>query len=233
MGAAPAAPDHAGVRALMGIAITMKDLPRELQRREGAVRAAARRGARIAAQRAKALLMHRTPVDTGELKSSWKVARTKIRGSNEVALIENTAPHAGIVEMGARPHAVSEAGQLAIYEWVKRHFEFRVSTVQGPLLPDQKRSSIVVGGISRDSSFALRQGERRARKLGGPLGQLEMDSELVRIAEAIVNKLRARGQKPTYFVRDSLPDLQRFLREEVEREIRAQAAKRDAREGGG
>lgn len=208
----------------MGIPISMKDLPKELQRREKSLRAAARRGARIAAKRGKSHLMHATPVDNGDMKSAWKVVnRPGGAGLSEMSVIENTAPYAGVVERGARPHAVSEAGQLAIYEWVKRHFQFRAI--------GRGAKARAVGVISKDSHAALKAGERRTNKIGGPLGQLEMDSELVKIAEAIIHKLRVKGQKPTYFVRDSLPDLQRYLREEVEREIRLQANKREAQTG--
>lgn len=33
----------------------------------------------------------------------------------------NDAPHAGIVERGARPHSVSEDGRMALRLWVKRN----------------------------------------------------------------------------------------------------------------
>jgi hypothetical protein len=52
----------------------------------------------------------------GQFKNSWRVL-ANIAG-NVLAQIENDAPHAGIVELGARPHKVSAEGVQAIKEWV-------------------------------------------------------------------------------------------------------------------
>lgn len=102
------------------IVISAKDLPAELQRLEGSVREAIHRGIRSAARRGRAELVRRTPKDHGLLKASWRDTATGAGGST-IAEVMNDAPYVGIVEAGARPHAVSEAGQAAIREWVRRH----------------------------------------------------------------------------------------------------------------
>lgn len=91
-----------------------------LQRRAKAHEKGVRRAALSAAHRGKAMIGRYTPSDLGQLSLSWNV-----RGDAKGALLAelyNDAPHAGVVEMGARPHKVSAEGWGAIYEWVERHF---------------------------------------------------------------------------------------------------------------
>lgn len=65
-----------------------------------------------------------TPTDRGELRRSWRALRRPVgrRGDVEVAQLLNDAPHAGIVEGGARPHPVSAEGVARIQGWVRRNF---------------------------------------------------------------------------------------------------------------
>ena len=91
-----------------------------LKRRAEAHKKGVRRAAFSAAHRGKTMIGHYTPSDLGQLTLSWDV-----RGDSTgpiMAELYNDAPHAGIVEMGARPHKVSPEGWTAIYEWVERHF---------------------------------------------------------------------------------------------------------------
>lgn len=60
-------------------------------------------------RRALAILKANTPVASGELKNSWKV-------TNRLE-VENSAPHAGVIEFGARPHSVSADGIANIKAW--------------------------------------------------------------------------------------------------------------------
>lgn len=104
--------------------ISIGDLPGELQRREKAIRAAIGRGIRNGVRRGRVLLVHRTPKDTGLLKASWR--DTTARSLDTVVTeIFNTAPYAGIVEEGARPHGVSPEGRQALMDWAVRHFPGR------------------------------------------------------------------------------------------------------------
>ncbi len=186
-----------------------------IKRGNATIRAAAAKGAIRGAQRGRALMAKRTPVDQGQLKASWRVitfgtASLDKRGGGiaKVILAElrNTAPHAGIVELGARPHKVSPEGWAAIYEWARRHF---VEVSRG------------------------RDGQRRERRIGGDTGEDQWLSELT---WAIVKKIEREGQKPTYFVRDSLEALSEIMDVEVAKAVAAAKIKpisKKAPKGGG
>lgn len=168
----------------MSIPIKFDDLPMEIQRREKSILAAIRRGIRNGARGGRAVLVRRSPKDLGQLKNSWRdtASRPGTATMTTVAEVFNDAPYAGIVELGARPHPVSREGQLAILEWVQRHF---------------------------------RGEDEKAQR---------------RIARAIVHKIRREGQRPTYFVRDSLGDLNALAAREVARAVDRQAS--GSRKGG-
>jgi hypothetical protein len=82
------------------------------------------RGIRNGVRRGRALLVIRTPKDTGMLKASWRdnTHRADAAMGRVAAEIFNEAPYAGIVESGARPHPVSAEGVAAITRWAQRHF---------------------------------------------------------------------------------------------------------------
>lgn len=110
------------------IRTTPKKIQGQLRRRFNGSKSAVRRGALAAAHRSKTMIGHHTPSDLGQLSLSWKVrsmgrdAQGKFIKTNKLAELYNDAPHAGIVEAGARPHKVSPEGWWSIYEWVERHF---------------------------------------------------------------------------------------------------------------
>lgn len=99
---------------------TAKGMAREIRRMKGDTKKAVMRGLRNAARASIAILVQRTPSDTGQLKASWK--HTGSRRGRNTHEVYNEAPHAGIVEEGARPHAVSYEGRRALYEWASRKF---------------------------------------------------------------------------------------------------------------
>lgn len=102
------------------IRTTPERVRKEIERNFRGSTKAVRRGALAAAHRGKTMIGHHTPGDLGQLALSWRVQRHG-RG-REIAALLNDAPHAGVVEGGARPHKVSPEGWWAIYEWVERHF---------------------------------------------------------------------------------------------------------------
>ena len=71
------------------------------------------RGLRLGAIAGQAVVIRRTPVDEGIMRASWKVVQTPWG-----AKLVSSAPHAGIVEAGSRPHWPDP---VAIREWVERH----------------------------------------------------------------------------------------------------------------
>lgn len=172
------------------ITIGIEQLPRELQRVEQRFEKALARGLRMGAERGRAIIVRRTPMDLGQLRASWKV-----KAHDMVAELINDAPHAGIVELGARPHKVNAEGWQAIYEWVRRHPELY--------------------GASRPRSRVSATTAQQAQ-LGAFKG---LDPEITSITWAIVKKIQKHGQKPTFFVRESLDVLEKALIKEVERQL--------------
>jgi hypothetical protein len=108
------------------IKISPKDLPTELRARIKGGNKLVRRAAYLAAQRARTRLVAKTPTDRGQARNAWKAYRT-----TNGAVVENSAPYIGILELGARPHPVSREGIDAIREWVRRNIRFTVQTKSG------------------------------------------------------------------------------------------------------
>jgi hypothetical protein len=174
------------------------------------VRTALLRGGIAGAHRGRAIIVRRTPTDLGQLKASWKVRQPVVSADAKLQTIselKNDAPHVMVVELGARPHAVNPQGWSAIYEWVRRHPELYTGsgkksdpTWQGPNVPKMRRT--------------------KKLRAAGPLRPFQgPDPELTAITNAIVWKIRKHGQKPTYFIRNSIPDLENALRIEIDRAL--------------
>ncbi len=81
-----------------------KEMPRQI-----------RKGLRAGVRRGKAVLVRRTPRYLGEMANSWSD-----REMSSGAQLHNDAPHAGVVERGARPHGVNAEGREAIEVWFMR-----------------------------------------------------------------------------------------------------------------
>ena len=62
--------------------------------------------------------------DTGIYKNSF-VVHGSMSGTGRQATVINEAPHAGIVEMGARPHHVGKEGREALKLWCMRKLGLR------------------------------------------------------------------------------------------------------------
>ena len=73
--------------------------------------------------------------------------------------------------------------------------------------------------VSREGRFAILEWVRRHFPAEEP-------SEQEEIRDAIVAKLRTKGQKPTYFVRDSMDDILKLTSREVTNELRKLSKKR-------
>lgn len=98
------------------------------------VRAAIGRGARRGAEHGRSIIVKKTPTDQGQLRNAWQVRQMPAGPGtvNTLAELVNEAPHAGIVEHGARPHPVSAEGMEALYHWVRRNrAEFGFLTKSG------------------------------------------------------------------------------------------------------
>lgn len=160
--------------------------------------AAVRKGVVRGAQRSRARIQRATPKDTGQTKASWRISVSPATKSIEqtVVIWKNDAPHAGVLELGARPHGMSPAGWAAIYNWVRRHGKsFNVARkrdARGKFLPGAR--------VAGDAAGAYK----------GP------DPEISAITNAIVQKIAKEGQRPRYFVRNILDELRAMAAAEVQ-----------------
>ncbi len=178
------------------IHLTPAELPKVLASHEKKMPEAIRAGIRLAAERGRTLLVRASPVDLGQFKTAWRV-REGIHGPE----IVNDAPHAGIIELGARPHAVSREGMIAIAAWAKRKI-------------------LQSGRMSRKAYLASgKKLSSKAMKTTGKKGQHWADVEAMSIAWAIAGKLKKYGQKGKFIVRDNMPKLSKYLAAEVARQI--------------
>lgn len=186
------------------IPIRKEDLPRILANHETQIPVAVAKGLHLAAERGRTYLVRKSPVDTGQYKNSWVVKDHGRRGST----IENDAPHAGIIEAGARPHAVNREGIEALTKWVLRVFSRK--RPMGPKKPP------VLG-----PKAPAKLGPTKPPMFGPPRGPKPvMDEKEARsIAFAIAGKLKKEGQKGLFIVRDGLPQLSKFAAQEVSRAV--------------
>lgn len=191
-------------------------VPQEMRNRDAATRVAVQIGCFRAAVRAQGILKRdsmRAAHDRGTFANAWQVvppsvttfARGKLIGRRRVVRVENKAPYAGIIELGARPHGVSLEGRLAIREWVRRNIRVAVWSKAGR------------------SGGQVQTGTRMRSK---------KDPELDRITQAIVWKIQREGQPPHYIVSKRMYEFIAQLAKMVEREVKRAASKRRPPGGG-
>lgn len=206
------------------IRTTPAKLAGQLKRRNSRTLVAIARGALRGAHRGRAIIVRETPVDQGQLKQAWRVlpgtapATRGARGAwsrfvnQTLAELRNLAPHAGIVELGARPHSVSPEGWLAIYDWVVRHrLELGLVTAGGA------RRRVRKGKVAVNNQL--------------PDKGVGLDPEIAEITWGIVRKINREGQEPTYFVKGSLPLLIQAVEIEVAKAINEVSNQGDGRSG--
>jgi hypothetical protein len=186
--------------ASVAINLKLEDLQKELTNRFKSNRAAVMRAVGRGARRAQAALVERTPVDTGNAKNAWRVINNPETNTPQ---IYNDAPYIGVLEKGARPHKMSRAGIEALIEWVKRQ---GLSTIRGPLTPMQ--------------SVKFKGKEGKIRK------KAEEQDIAESIAWAIAKKIEKEGQVGHFFVEKILPDVGKWVNEELERLLRESAPKK-------
>jgi hypothetical protein len=185
------------------IALTPAQLTARLKQDAERYPAVVRLGLKRGAHRGRALLAHESPTDTGQLKNAWKVTENPLPGAGGAPSIRNDAPHAGIIERGARPHPVSREGVEAIKAWVRR--------VLGAQIKTKMRGGSPRGRVSRDA----------------------FEAQVESVTWAIVTKLGKEGQKGKFIVEQNLETLARFAREEVERVLAAHLNRPVSGGGGG
>jgi len=125
--------------------------------------------------RAVPMLVAESPVDTGQYASSWAVERN----SEDLMSIGNYAPHAAIIEHGARPF-VPPIGPLL--EWARRVLG------EGPPKDSESGRSI--------------QGPQR-----GPVDPSAYSPEVRALAYATRNKIREVGMRPRHILENMIPKI--------------------------
>lgn len=183
---------------------------RELRARDRKMRQAVNRGVREAVHAGRYHMVRVTNAEDlvykGQFKNSWDVRRSSRRHGFQSWDLANDAPHAGIIERGARPHPVSPEGRAAIMEWVARK-------VLGMRMSKQMRAFVSSAGAS--NPWSRRPGRRTREQL----------AQLQAITWGIVNRLKREGQQGRFIVRDNLDRLHEILLRMVERRVVAQANK--------
>jgi len=208
------------------VRVNLKQLGASLLKHEGIRQEAMRRGMAAGADRGVALLVRKSKsvVYLGEFQNSWHVP---MRRDRNTVTVRNDAPHAGIIEAGARAHGVNGAGRLALREWVLR--VIAPSPQIGPLTADR-------AGQYAFQNKAARRNALRGLRFGfdpatggvkaGKKARANIDA-VIAAADAIVmsicRNIKANGVKPHWIVKGNLDTLAAYSRAEVAREIRQAA----------
>jgi len=163
-----------------------------------------------AAQRGKAFIVGKSPVDRGLLRNAWKVVKLSVLG--EVHLV-NDQPYAGVVERGARPFRISSEGLWYLKGWVMRKLK------SGEMFPMGARFKI---NWARGWNKAIRTAKGQSlitskRRVRFSKEQLEKEAE--RIAWAIAKTFEKVGMKGKRFVMSNLHLLAELMDDEVKRSL--------------
>lgn len=205
--AAPRAIGAAVGAVVKRIVVQMKALPALLRNADLRIREAVYRGSLAGCKAARSIIKPLTPRDLGDLREGWKVRtieadpKPRARAPVTVAELYNDAPQLPWVELGTKPHGVSRAGRLAIYEWVRRHY----------------RGGSLGSGGARDAS----RGRMRPARIG------QDDPVIMAITWGIITKLKKYGSKPRLFVYGALPDMRQAMAEHTCDALNAAQAKID------
>ncbi len=144
-----------------------------------------------AAQRGKAFIVTKSPVDRGILRNAWKV----IKLSDAVELT-NDQPYAGIVERGARPFKMSAEGRQALEAWVLRKLASGQMESKSPVNSKGKRrktpsleaeAKSIAFLIARKFSVVGMKGKRFVMNNLETLAHL-MDAEITRYLSKFFNR---------------------------------------------
>lgn len=120
----------------------------------------------VGMHKGRTLLAGKTPVDRGQMRNAWEITKDEI---------VDEAPHAGIIEGGARPHNVNSEGREALVEWAQRKFgidEKDAQAVAQGVINKLKKKGQKGKFIARDSLTELRkmvvdEVETRLKRLSG------------------------------------------------------------------
>jgi hypothetical protein len=180
----------------MRVVLSAADLPDELKRREHAVRAAVALGVRNAARRGRALLVRRTPKDQGLAKQAWRDTTSVLSEMD-------------ITGRGTMAEVFNDAPYIGVIEEGAR-----------PHPVSAEGQKAIFEWVKRHLPSFI--GHERAKTIKRRFASYA-DIEAKHIADAIVWRIRHHGQRPTYFIRDSIDELRGFVGIEVKRAVEAVA----------
>lgn len=154
------------------------------------------RAALAAAQRGKAFLVKRSPVDRGLLRNAWRVVKT----AYDVDLV-NDQPYAGVIERGSRPFKISSTGIFYLKGWVMRKFK------SGEILPHGSQTRIVwARGQEKRDRLARGQSLIKSTRKKSPKG-FDLEREAESMAYAIAKTFEKVGMKGKRFILKNLPEI--------------------------
>jgi len=171
-------------------------LRRDIRKLERKLRGAIRETSRDAVWR----IRDRTPKAFGELRQSIHAVSNDSE-AGVVAVTTVAAPHAAAVEVGSRPHVVPLD---VLIRWVKLR-GMQGLTSKGRLKTRYGMKATIgttTAGHARSVAAALKRLER-----GGSLGTGAPEQ----VARAIQARIAKVGTKPHWYVRDTLPEIERVL----------------------
>lgn len=151
-------------------------------------------GITISAERARSLLVTKSPVYLGHFKNAW-TARSHL-GASTVASVTNDAPYAGIIERGSRPHKTSRAAMEALREWVRRKGLVSAIVVKGP------------------RAGARRMVSAKEASKGG-----RYEAEITRVVNAIVRHWEEFGREGLFLVRGNLETFGQWTAKEIREQV--------------
>lgn len=182
----------------MRTSIPLEKLPQLLAEIKRAAQRAISDGAVAAAKRGRGHLARQTPIDQRDMKRAWAAFGPVTK--EILARIENDAPHAGVIERGARPHGVSEEGEERIRQWVRRK---------------------ILRGV-RAHTFS--RGKNKGQTVFRRFAKGKRDPEVERVVGAIIHKLQIEGQKGTFFVERAVPLIAQWAGKAIIRSLRKELA---------
>ena len=168
--------------------VALKDLPKRLVADQRAKVELAKRGLFDSAHLCMAIAIEKSPSDQDQLRQAWRVEETE-----DGAMIANDAPHAGIVEMGSRPHIPPF---FPILQWLARNRKGGSISLQG--LDDP--------GLTGPYGMA-----------GNPWFAQSPERELLRLeALSVCRAIISRGTKPRRMLGSSQGEFARIVQEITE-----------------
>ncbi len=179
------------------VMVTARQLAGALRAEERGIRRAVDKGVHRAALRGKDTLRAAADQKGIKYRGRYKASFVVDRMSNGTLVLHNFSPLAGVMEIGARPHTVSEGGIRAIMEWAKR------TIGAGGKVKQQRKHGPLTPLASQRLKAALDEREGMARA----------------VAESIAREIQAHGQQGRFVFRDALGVLTRQVVEEVNRAL--------------